>query len=179
MKKVIMKSAISTALIILLSFIFLPLNGLTQNNLNEKELKEAAAEIIKSSGTCALISLDNEGQPRARAMDPFTPAEDFTIWLGTNAKSRKVNQIKNDPRVTVYYLADDASGYVSIYGLAELIDDKKTKEKYWKPEWEAFYPNKQSDYLLIKVTPLWLEIISESNGINGDYETWAPSVVKF
>ncbi len=179
MKKLFMKSAISTAFIILFSFIFLPFNGLTQNNLNDKELKEAAAEIIKSSGTCALITLDDEGQPRARTMDPFPPDDDFTIWFGTNAKSRKVEQIKNDARVTLYYLDSDGTGYVSIYGKAQLVDDKKLKEKYWKKEWEAFYPDKESDYLLIKFTPVWMELISEKNGIIGDPLSWEPPKVIF
>lgn len=170
----------SKTLIILISSVLLTSSfGIAQNKISDKKLKKAARETIESSGTCALITLDNEGQPRARAMDPFPPDDDFTIWFGTNAKSRKVNQIKNDPRVTVYYLADDASGYVSIYGLAELIDDKKAKEKHWKPEWEAFYVDKDSDYLLIKVTPLWMELISEKQGINGDPVSWQPPKVIF
>ncbi|PLX13461.1 MAG: hypothetical protein C0598_03525 [Marinilabiliales bacterium] len=173
-----MKSAICILLTVSI-FIFNPFKGLTQNNLSDKQLKAVAYEIIESADICSLITLDKEGQPRARAMDGFLPDENFVIWFGTTVKSRKVEQIKNDPRITLYYLDSDKSGYVSIYGKAELVNDDKLREKYWKDEWEAFYPDKESDYLLIKVIPKWMEIISIPNGINGDAVTWTPAKVIF
>ena len=63
----------------------------------KEQLMNAAREIIDSSGTCTLITLDNEFLPMVRIMDPFPPESDFTIWFGTNTKSRKVDQIKNNP----------------------------------------------------------------------------------
>jgi len=114
-----------------------------------------------------------------RVMDPFLPESDFTVWFGTNSKSRKVNQIKKNPNVSLYYLDGDASGYVVIHGTAQLVDDQREKEKWWKVEWEAFYPNKAEDYLLIKVTPQWMEILSTTRGILGDPITWEVPVVFF
>ncbi|MDH5415425.1 MAG: pyridoxamine 5'-phosphate oxidase family protein [Flavobacteriaceae bacterium] len=128
---------------------------------------------------CALITLDEEGRPRVRAMDPFKPEVDLTVWFGTNPNSRKVSQIKNDPRVTLYYLDNDASGYVMIHGMAQLVDDPKEKERRWKTEWKSFYPKKPEGYLLIKVIPEWMEIISTSRGIVGDKVTWKPPMVLF
>ncbi|MBE0652182.1 MAG: pyridoxamine 5'-phosphate oxidase family protein, partial [Bacteroidales bacterium] len=112
-------------------------------------------------------------------MDPFLPESDFTVWFGTNPKSRKVDQIKNDPGVTLYYLDSDASGYVMIHGTAQIVNDQQEKENRWKAEWEAFYPNKTEDYLLIKVSPEWMEVISYAYGIVGDPETWEPPIVVF
>lgn len=143
------------------------------------KLMNAAKEIMTAAGTCALITLDEEGRPRVRAMDPFIPESDLTVWFGTNPKSRKVNQIKKDPRVTLYYLDSDASGYVMIHGIAQLVDDQKEKEKRWKDEWESFYPDKPEGYLLIKVTPEWMEVISYTRGITGDPTTWQPPIVLF
>ena len=57
----------------------------------DQRLVEAAKEIMTAAGTCALITLDDEGVPRVRAMDPFAPEEDLTVWFGTNSKSRKVD----------------------------------------------------------------------------------------
>jgi len=144
-----------------------------------QDLIKAAREIMNAAGTCALITLDEEGRPRVRAMDPFAPETDFTVWFGTNSKSRKVNQIENDPRVTLYYLDGDASGYVMIHGTAQLINDPFEKEKRWKDAWEAFYKDKTEDYLLIKVSPIWMEVSSTSRGIYGDTITWQPPKVIF
>ncbi|MEP5611486.1 MAG: pyridoxamine 5'-phosphate oxidase family protein [Cyclobacteriaceae bacterium] len=149
-----------------------------KNPLDNK-LISAAREIMDSAGTCALITLDQEGRPRVRTMDPFPPDSTMTVWFGTTIKSRKVDQIKNDPRVTLYYLESDNSGYVMIAGIAELVDPKKEKEERWKVEWETFYPKKSEEYFLIKVSPEWIEVISESRNILGDSITWKPPVVFF
>jgi len=160
---------------LLISFLaLLPLKGASQ----DKDLRNAAKEMITSARTCALITIDKEGCPRVRAMETLIPENDFIIWFGTNPKSRKVEQIKNNPNVTLYYLDMDESGYVMVYGKAEIIDDKKAKETHWKEEWKAFYPNKSQDYILIKVTPAWMEVVSNSRGIYGDSVTWeVPRVV--
>ena len=136
-------------------------------------------EIMSAAGTCTLITLDQEGRPRARVMDAFLPEDDFTVWFGTNPKSRKVTQIKNDPRVTLFYLDQDASGYVMIHGQAQLVDDPIEKQERWKDEWEAFYQNREEAYLLIKVTPEWMEVISNTRNIVGDPLSWEPQKIIF
>jgi general stress protein 26 len=142
-------------------------------------LMDAARNIMNTAGSCALITLDQEGRPRVRAMDAFPPEKDFTVWFGTNKNTRKVEQIRNDPRVTLYYLEDNEAGYVMIHGNAELVDDPEQKEKRWKEGWEAFYQNKDEDYLLIRVTPKWMEVVSYTYGIEGDPLTWEPPIVLF
>lgn len=167
-------------LVFILYFVF-PFKGSCQIEKQENQKSKTlsvAREIIKSAGPCSLISIDKEGRPRARAMDAFPIEDNFTVWFGTNPKSRKVAQIKNDSRVTIYFLAENASGYVTIYGRAQLINDKLSKKKYWKPKWKNFYPDYPNDYLLIKVTPEWLEVISEAHGISGDSVTWQPPAVR-
>lgn len=136
-----------------------------------------AKEIMGSAGNCALITLDSEGRPRVRTMDPFSPEEDLTVWFGTNPRSRKVNQIKNDPRVTLYYFDQANFGYVMLQGTAELIDDKELKKKYWKEQWTAFYPDNDENYLLIKVSPNRFELVSYKHGIEGDPINWTPPVI--
>ena len=153
--------------------------NIEQNDSTNIKLIRAAREIMTAAGTCALITLDEEGLPRVRAMSPFIPESDFTVWFGTNAKSRKVNQIEKDPRVTLYYLDSDESGYVMIHGIAQIVDDPKEKEKRWKDEWKAFYPNRPEGYLLIKVFPKWMEVSSNKRGVFSDSLTWQPPVVRF
>lgn len=169
----------------LISLIFLSISftslgqHLDFNDASSMKLTSAAREIMISAGTCALITLDEEGRPRVRTMDPFAPESDFTVWFGTNSKSRKVSQIENDPRVTLYYLDGDASGYVMIHGTAELVNDPLEKEKRWKDAWEAFYKDKTEEYLLIKVSPVWMEVSSTTRGIYGDTITWEPPSILF
>jgi general stress protein 26 len=93
-------------------------------------------------------------------MDPFEPDENMVIWLGTNRNSRKVREIRNDPKVNLYYTQNKGFGYVSITGIAELVDDKAKKSVLWKDEWKNFYDQQRENYILMKVIPERLELIN-------------------
>jgi len=177
-----MKKIYKSSPLMFIIFLLIPFLGFNQTkdhfDSEDQKIINAAREIMASVETCALITIDEEGRPRVRAMDPFLPESDFTVWFGTNPKSRKVNQIKKDARVTLYYLGSNSSGYVMIHGIAELVNTQNDKEKRWKAEWDAFYPNKPEDYMLIKVSPEWMEVISYAHGVIGDPITWeSPKVI--
>ena len=143
------------------------------------ELITAAREIIATARYCALITNNSTGRSEARTMDPFPPDSEMVIWLGTNSHSRKVAEIRRRPRVTLYYFDRESGAYVTIQGIARLIDDRNEKARHWKAEWQAFYPNRDKDYLLIEVRPLKLEVVNTRKGILGDPRTWLPPTVNF
>lgn len=151
----------------------------TKNQQTKKDIKEVVREIIVASKNCALITVDSLGRADARTMDPFLPEEDFTIWMATNPKSKKVQDILNNPKVTLYYFDKNDPGYVTIKGNATLVNDADKKEKFWKDEWKNFYKDRKTDYLLIKVVPNKLHIISESHKILGDSITWRAPEINF
>jgi general stress protein 26 len=145
---------------------------------SEIELLQQAREIIQIAGNCSLITLDEAGLANVRIMDPFLPEDDFTIWFGTNPKSKKIDQIRQNPSVTLMYFNKEQAEYVVLHGLAEMVDDPVKKSIWWKPAWEAFYANKEEAYTLIKFTPSSLEISSYMRGILGDPETWTiPKII--
>jgi general stress protein 26 len=141
---------------------------------DEQAIIDTSLKIINDCYYGTLISIDEKGQPRARVMEPFAPESDFTIWLATNPKSRKVNQIKNNPKVSMHYFDKSQMGYVSLMGKATLVNDSEIKSKIWKEGWEKFYKNKEDAYLLICFIPESLEIISFPNAYNGNKDTWQP-----
>lgn len=138
-----------------------------------------AREMMGSVRYCALITVDHKGHPQARAMDPFPPEEGMVIWLATNPKSRKVREIRNDPRVCLYYSDPGGAGYVTIAGIARLVDDPDEKARRWKEEWQEFYQDREKSYLLIEVTPEKLEIVNYKHDIIGDPDTWRVPSVEF
>ena len=141
-------------------------------------LLTAARQVMQGARYAALITLDSTGAPQARTVEPFAPEGDMTVWIGTNPLTRKVDEIRRDPRVTLYYYDPAAMGYVTIRGRAELVDDPSLKLKWWNPGWNAFYPDREKGYLLVKVTPERLEIVSPAHGITGDAVTWRPPTVR-
>ncbi|MBL7844352.1 MAG: pyridoxamine 5'-phosphate oxidase family protein [Cyclobacteriaceae bacterium] len=165
--------------LVLTLLVFLSINTFAQPSDSVRQhLTSVAREIISRAEHCVFITVDQNRQPQARTMDPFEPEADFTIWLATNPSSRKVKQIRKNSNVTLYYYDGD-NGYVSLYGKAELVNNQQEKDKRWKTEWADFYPNRTDAYLLIRVKPSRLEIISYKNNIIGDSKTWKPEVVEF
>ncbi|MBX2971394.1 MAG: pyridoxamine 5'-phosphate oxidase family protein [Cyclobacteriaceae bacterium] len=158
----------------LLLFTSFTLHG---QSTQDSTILSAAREIMEASPTCVLITLDKK-MPRARTMDPFKPEKDLTVWLATNPNSRKVKEIKKNAVVTLYY-QDGENGYVSLYGKATLVNDQVEKDKRWKDEWSAYYPNRNEAYLLIKIVPLKLEVISYKHSLKGNSRTWQPHVFTF
>lgn len=142
-------------------------------NLSRDALISAAREIMTSARYCALITNGSAGM-QARAMDPFPPEDDMTVWFGTNSRSRKVREIRRHPKVTLYYFNRENEEYVVLTGSARLVNDPKEKAKWWKDEWNSFYPNRAKDYLLIEFKPETLEVVSEKKQIFGDPVTWKP-----
>ena len=149
------------------------------NPLTRNELIAAAREIVTTARYCALITLDSSGRPQARTLDPFPPDENMVVWLGTNPRSRKVAEIRRNPRVTLYYFDREAQAYVTISGTARLVNNPKEKAKRWKDEWKDFYPDRDRHYLLIVVKPKKVEVVSVKKGIVGDPNTWKPPSVNF
>jgi len=148
--------------------------------LERQNLIAATREIMKTARYCALITLDSNGRPQARAMDPFPPEENMRVWLGTNPNSRKVAEISRDEHVTLYYFVSEEQAYVAISGRARIVDDAKEKAKHWKDEWKDFYPNRGKDYVLITVVPQKLEVVNVKQGIiGGNSITWAPPSLSF
>lgn len=150
-----------------------------ENYFDRDTIISTAKNIIVTVRYCTLITLDSTGHPDARIMDPFLPDAEMVIWFGTNKNSRKVKQIENDSRVTLYYQAQNEVGYVIIKGHAYIVEDTLLKQTYWKSEWSRFYSDNKSNYALIKVLPEKLEIIDYQNGITGDLKTWAVPFVIF
>jgi general stress protein 26 len=142
-------------------------------------LLAAARDMMELTPYCALITLDASGHPRARTMDAYPVGEDMVIWMGTSTATRKVAEIRNDPRVTVYFAHPEHQGYVTVYGTAALIDSPEEKDKRWKKEFEQYFPEGKKSFILIAVTPQRIEVTDYSKGIMGDQKTWAPPAIEF
>ncbi len=147
--------------------------------LGRDELIAGARELIATQKYCALITLDETGAPSVRTMNPFPPEDDMTVWIATNDRSRKVREIRRDPRVTLYYSDhQQALGYVSIAGRAVLVDDMKEITKRKRAYWDTAFPGLKH-LVLIKVDPERLDILYYKKGILADPETWRTPSVEF
>jgi general stress protein 26 len=141
----------------------------------------ASRTIIAKAEFATLTSLHADGSPDARIIDPFPVEPDFTIWFATNAASRKVGEMRRDPRVSLLYFDKPSSGYVMLKGRVTLVSDPKEKAARWKGAWTGMYQdeNRGDDYLLVKFVPESLEVVSVALGMINDSATWKPVTITF
>ncbi|CAG0998824.1 pyridoxamine 5'-phosphate oxidase [Anaerolineae bacterium] len=139
----------------------------------------AAREIMGLQKYCALVTLDSSGHPRIRAMNPFPPEHDMTVWMATNSRSRKVEEIRNCSRVCLYY-ADhqEASGQVILTGKAVLVTEMSEILKRKRDYWEQAFPD-WTYLILIKVVPEELVVLNYQQGLVNDAVTWQAPSLKF
>ena len=139
----------------------------------------AAKDIMQQARYCTLITIGPDGQPQARIVDPFLPDSDLTIRIATNPLTRKVQEIRRDPRVTLLYFSAATFEYVTVIGTAVPDTDAVQKAAHWKAEWTALYKdqNRGEDYLLLRVKPSRLEVVSARRGMNNDPKTWRPVIL--
>lgn len=140
------------------------------------QIVKTAAELMQAARYCTFATVDDEGQPRARVVDPFPPEPDMTVWMATKAATRKIAQLRKNPKATLLCFDPARKGYVSLLGTAAPVEDPAEKARRWKPEWKAFYDdeNRGPDYMLIRMKPSRLEILSPADGLGNDPRTWLP-----
>jgi general stress protein 26 len=157
----------------------IPLTLSAQNQVNRDTVIVAAREIINETHYCALVTIDASGQPQIRTMNPFPMKDEIEIWFATSRDSRKAEEIKNNPKVCVYW-ADhvNAKGYVNITGTAEVIDDKELLVKMKREYWNGI-PNWQELFVLIKIVPKTIEVINYKHNLNNDPKTFRAPTIEF
>jgi PPOX class probable F420-dependent enzyme len=145
-----------------------------------REIKAAAFDVMRAARYCTLVTIGADGQPQARIVDPLVAESEGTIWIATNPLTRKVDEIRRDPRVTLMFFNAAANEYVTVFARATVVSDATRKTAHWKAEWKPFYKGGAAgdDHMLFEVKPFRLEISSARHKLNNDPTTWRPVVLE-
>ena len=137
-----------------------------------------AREIIAGARFATLATVAGS-EPRARIVDPAPPDADFTIWVATNPRTRKVAELKRSPRIALLYFNAGGGEYVNVEGTATLVTRLDEIAAHWHDAWTPFYPGgvRGPNVVLIRVVPSRLEIVSPARDFDTDPATWRPFVV--
>ena len=145
----------------------------SRSQQDDQKILGLARDVILRVQYAALITVDDKGQPRSRIVDAFPPDDNFIVHVATRPNTRKVAQIRQHKAVTLFYFDPQGKNYVSIMGRAKLIEDDASKRALRREaDSPRLYPDFPNDYLLIRVTPIWLEGLLP--GYRGDRENWQP-----
>lgn len=140
---------------------------------------EAARAIVQTARFATLSTVSADGAPRARIVDPAPPDERFTVWVATNPRSRKVEDVRASRRVTLLYFNAGGGEYVLLEGAATLVTDPDERAAHWRDAWTAFYPGgaRGPNVVLVRIEATRLEVVSPARGFDTDPVTWRPFAV--
>ncbi len=155
---------------------------------DEAAILAAARDLITADKYAAFVTVDKDGVPRARTVltqigpaDASRPDKGFTIWILTRRSTRKVEQIRKNPNVTLYYNDDPNERYVTLMGTATIHTNPnhpEAKKFYDEAYAKYFWPDLEKDFIMISVRPKWLEALIMPT-IKGHQQNWRPQAVVF
>jgi hypothetical protein len=148
---------------------------MAQRPADRTVIERAARELIAGAAYGTLITLGLDGHPQAPHGRQLPP-NDFTVWIGTNPRTRKVAEIRRDPRVTLH-CSDPKRQATSPHRTRPPGQRLHGEGSPLETGMGGLLPDRNRDYLLVEVRPLRLEVVSPSQGITGDSLTWRPPTV--
>jgi general stress protein 26 len=139
--------------------------------MEEKEAKRVSLELMEVVQDAYLSTVDDDGFPQTRVMGNLRNKEqcriaeelfaghnrDFLIYMLTGDSSDKMQQIRANPKVSVYFCNSAEFHTLLLVGNAEEIDDLDLKKRIWQDEWKIHWPGGPEDreLIMLKLLPEW------------------------
>jgi len=118
--------------------------------------KQKIMEIMKKAQNFSFLATSEGSQPRVRPMATML-GDDMSIWMATSGKSRKVQQIKKNPKVSLVFLVPPQGDQAAtVIGEAVIVTDMEEKKRVWKMaayDPAQFWPDgpETEDYCVLKI----------------------------
>jgi general stress protein 26 len=125
--------------------------------LEGKEAIDKIKELTKKADTGFLVTNIKTGLPvSARPMSTQLVDDEGNLWFLSARDSEHNKEIAADPFVHLFYQASAHAGFVNIYGMAEIGDDKAKIDEIWSDIAKVWFQGGKDDPLVtyIKVNPL-------------------------
>lgn len=124
-----------------------------QRSLNAMEL-DKLRDKIKDIRIAMLTTLEQDGDFHTRPMATHAMDPDGSMWFFTYDNSHKVEEVRQDHRVSVAFSAPDDEVYVTTTGTAEVVKDQAKINELWSDFLKTWFPNGKEDphIALLKVS---------------------------
>jgi general stress protein 26 len=104
-------------------------------------------DLIKDIRFAMFTTRHGNGHLHSRPMTTQNAAidEDASLWFFMSRKGEPVADLAAEPNVNVTYADPGADAYVSVAGIASLVEDPARKEQLWSPLAAAWFPGGAAD----------------------------------
>lgn len=120
-----------------------------------KDAVSKMKELIGHNAVCMFTSNIDEVPLQTRPMTTQEVDDEGNFWFFSGKESHKNYEVKNDSRVQLLFANTSESEYLTVYGRAVVIEDRKKIEEMWSPMAKAWFQAGKDDpeLTLIKVKP--------------------------
>jgi general stress protein 26 len=107
--------------------------------VTKDEAARLALGLVDRSEVAMLGTVSAEGEPNIKALSKVATEGIRDVWFITHSSTRRVAQIRNDPRACVYFL--DAARFqgLMLVGKVEIHQDAETRRRMWQPQYEHYF----------------------------------------
>ena len=124
--------------------------------------EQKIVSIMKNNSLHAYLATCDGDQPRVRPVSPIVE-DDMSIWVTTSGTSRKVKQIRENPKICLAFVEQPNGDKAAIIiGEARIIPNMAEKKKVWKlAKFDLYehFPNgpDSNDFCLLKIVIKMIE----------------------
>ncbi len=125
-------------------------------NIQGNEAAQKMKELAEKADTCFFCSNIKTGLPfSTRPMSVLKVDDAGNFWFLSSADSTKNEELSHDPFVQLLFQGSSYSGFLNVYGIAEVSKDKEKIKELWKPILKTWFTDGEDDarITVIKVDP--------------------------
>lgn len=137
------------------------------SNVSPEHSLAVTRTMLKKTKYCHFISHNQNGWSSARLVEPIIDVDDFVFWIGTHPELRKVDEVRQNNKVTLAFMDEKENANLIVYGEARIETDLTVKKNHWKGTWRLFFPGgpTSDDYVVIRIDPVRMEVMNFSRNV--------------
>jgi len=112
---------------------------MTPKILDPTEAKAHVLKMLEHSPYVSFATQGLDGYPDVRALMVVAKDNIHSIWFAVEAESKKVAQLRSNPKAAVYGYNDAMMCEFRLFGSVELLSDIGSRQKVWK-DVESYFP---------------------------------------
>lgn len=108
-------------------------------------------KLLHDFDVAMLVTRSSNGQLRSRPMALATVEADGELWFVSDRHSAKIDEITANNQVNVAMQGNNK--FVSVSGIASVVDDRARIARLWKESWKIWFPGGKDDpaILLLRI----------------------------
>jgi len=111
----------------------------SSHSTTDKKLKELYA-LIDGIHVCMFTTRRTDGFLVSRPMEVQKHYEGVDLWFVTSIESEKLSELSSDNHCNLSFYKPSGD-WVSVSGLARIIQDKARAQQLYSPEWKTIFPD--------------------------------------